>query len=254
MERLLFAARVVPSVVYDGRMARDLIIDGYNLLHAAGLARTSYGPGDLERVRNRLVARLANLLTDDERRRTVIVFDAKDAPPGLPARELRQDISLRFANDAAEADDLIEQLIAEHSAPKRLVVISSDHRLQKAARRRKGKARDSDAFLDHLERRAERAQFAVSEPSDAPREAELSAEELESWMTEFGDIDLARIRREIAESSNARQTRPNESPAPRRTDPPDEQTDPAKRQIDPGELAEWERLLSDLIAEDDRDV
>ena len=30
-------------------MPRDLVIDGYNLMHAAGLARATYGPGDLER-------------------------------------------------------------------------------------------------------------------------------------------------------------------------------------------------------------
>ena len=37
------------------------LIDGYNLLHAAGLAREKYGPGDLERALARLEANEAPL-------------------------------------------------------------------------------------------------------------------------------------------------------------------------------------------------
>ena len=43
------------------------LIDGYNLLHVAGLARETYGPGDYERVRFALLIRIADGL--DERRR-----------------------------------------------------------------------------------------------------------------------------------------------------------------------------------------
>ena len=57
------------------------IIDGYNLLHAAGLGRPTYGPGDLERCRNRLLSFLRTHLRAAERARTTVVFDARDAPP-----------------------------------------------------------------------------------------------------------------------------------------------------------------------------
>ena len=43
------------------------IIDGYNLLHAAGLGRPTYGPGDLQRVRNRLLSHLRTHLAAAER-------------------------------------------------------------------------------------------------------------------------------------------------------------------------------------------
>ena len=61
-----------------------LIVDGYNLLHAAGLARMLYGPGDLERARQRLLSLLAERLRSDERRRCRIVFDAQTDLGGRP--------------------------------------------------------------------------------------------------------------------------------------------------------------------------
>ena len=54
----------------------DLLIDGYNLLHAAGFARTSYGRGEFEKARDRLIKLLAQQLNDRERERTTVVFDA----------------------------------------------------------------------------------------------------------------------------------------------------------------------------------
>ena len=57
---------------YNARVPQPrLLIDGYNLLHAAGLARRRYGRDGLERSRNRLLDLLAGLLTDAERPRTL---------------------------------------------------------------------------------------------------------------------------------------------------------------------------------------
>lgn len=112
-------------------MARDLLIDGYNLMHAVGLARRRYGPGDLERCRDRLLKWLSRNLRDSERLRTTVVFDAKDAPVAGNLDLHFRDMTIRFAGKEAEADDLIEALIEYHSAPKRLIVVSGDRRLQR---------------------------------------------------------------------------------------------------------------------------
>ncbi len=82
----------VVAVWRDDEQGRDenavrrpyLMIDGYNLLHAAGLARRRYGPGQLERCRAQLLAWLAKHLTDGERERTTVVFDAAEAPRVCP--------------------------------------------------------------------------------------------------------------------------------------------------------------------------
>ena len=171
-----------------------LIIDGYNLMHAAGMARVRYGPGDLERCRNRLLRLLAGRLQEDERGRTTVVFDARDAPADMSRRAMLEGIQIVFAESASDADTLIEQMLAGHSAPRQVLVISSDRRLHKAARRRKARPIDSETFVRELESRpgpAARAQPPPSEPPDAKFGGEVAEKDAEHWLKVFGDIPEA---------------------------------------------------------------
>lgn len=129
------------------------LIDGYNLLHAAGLARAHYGPGDLERSRFALVALIAEGLDESERQRTVIVFDASDAPVDAASRFHLRDMTVEFAPGNGDADAHIELLVKQHSSPRQLRVISDDNRLRKAAKRRGAQAVKCEAFLSRLRRR-----------------------------------------------------------------------------------------------------
>src|SRR4051794_30536608 len=65
-----------------------LIIDGYNLMHAAGILGRGVGPGSLERSRLALLHFVVESLDQAELAATTVVFDARAAPPGLP-RELK---------------------------------------------------------------------------------------------------------------------------------------------------------------------
>ncbi|QDT53541.1 YacP-like NYN domain protein [Caulifigura coniformis] len=132
-------------------MPIDVMIDGYNLLHAAGLAKARYAPGELERRRARLLAKLRDLLDPAMLARTTVVFDARVNPPPVRPDPPAGPITVLFAPRDREADDVIEELLAKHSAPGQVLVVSSDHRLHKAARRRSATPIDSDAFLDQLE-------------------------------------------------------------------------------------------------------
>jgi uncharacterized protein len=129
----------------------DVLIDGYNLLHAAGLAKTKYAPGELERRRVRLIAKLKELLDPAQLARTTIVFDARTNPPPDRPDPPAGPLTVLFSPRHQEADDLVEELLSKHSAPHQVLVVSSDHRLHKAARRRGATPIDSDAFLDQLE-------------------------------------------------------------------------------------------------------
>ncbi len=80
---------------------------------------------------------LAESLSAEEIPRTIVVFDAHDAPPGLPGTMDHRGLTVRFAVGYEDADSLIEELIRSDSTPRKLVVVSSDHRLQRAARRRR---------------------------------------------------------------------------------------------------------------------
>ena len=128
-----------------------VIIDGYNLMHAVGLARQQYGPGDLEVCRNRLLQQLSARLNSTASGRTTVVFDAFGSNGNTNRLQEREGITIIYAPAGTDADSELERMIAAHSTPKRLLVVSSDHRLHKAAQRRKAKAIDSDVFWDSLD-------------------------------------------------------------------------------------------------------
>jgi predicted RNA-binding protein with PIN domain len=162
-----------------------LVIDGYNLMYVAGILGRGTGPGSLQRSRLALLNFLAESIEPRELPRTVVVFDAREAPWGLPRSVQHRGITVRFAAQYAEADDLIEELIAADSAPRRLVVVSSDHRIQRAARRRKAKAVDSDVWYAELVRaRRERAELSADTP--ARPAVPLLEEDVNYWLRQFG--------------------------------------------------------------------
>jgi len=82
--------------------------------------------------------------------RTMIVFDAVSAPPGLPRNLVHGSLAVRFARRGGTADELLEELIAEEPDPRNLLVVSSDHRVQRAARQRGAEFVDSDIWWREL--------------------------------------------------------------------------------------------------------
>jgi predicted RNA-binding protein with PIN domain len=234
-------------------MSRDLLIDGYNLLHAAGLARRTYGPGDLERCRRNLLELIGRQMSDEQRRRTTFVFDAKDPPPDADRHGTHAEMLILYAERDEEADDMIERLIAGHSAPRQLVVVSSDHRLHKAARRRKAAPIDSDAFLDECARRVYCRRAPRSEPEVKPG-CDTSLAAIEEWLAVF-DIDphdVADSEIKLPESSRTGSSAKSDVPQPpgrtarrkssRRALP--ERTSPPQPVED---VAFWEARIADLF-------
>jgi uncharacterized protein len=106
----------------------SLLIDGYNLLNAAGILGRGRGPGSLERARQALLNTLVESIPADEVPRTTVVFDASESPWGVARQQKHQGITVMFASRDDDADTVIEELIEKDSAPKRLTVVSSDHR------------------------------------------------------------------------------------------------------------------------------
>jgi predicted RNA-binding protein with PIN domain len=159
-----------------------LLIDGYNLLHVTGLVGRA-GSG-LEGSRNSLLRFLASAIDAKELPETTVVFDATEAPPGLPRVVTHEGMTIRYASEYPDADALLEELIAAHHVPRSLTVVSSDHRVQRAARRRRAPFVDSDVWFADLARRRGQRQDAAA--STARREANLSPDEIAYWLREFG--------------------------------------------------------------------
>lgn len=151
-----------------------LLIDGYNLLHATDIFSCGKGGGALAQVRESLLAFLAKVLSPKLRGRTTIVFDAALAPLGLPRELTWEGISVRFSPRTGTADDLLEELIAAAADPRHLLVVSSDHRVQRAARQSGAQWIDSEnwyAALRSQQRSTSSEAAATSEETGKPATA-----------------------------------------------------------------------------------
>lgn len=163
------------------------LIDGYNLLHALGVLPKRTAARGLEAARGRLLGLLRGSYGDDAWQVTV-VFDAARAPPGAEAEQTYHGIQVRFAVGEFQADDLIEKLIRKASAPKQLTVVSDDHRIQQAARRRRCTVMGCAAYLQQLERQR-RPVRPKSKPETPAKPETASSEDTQFWLKEFGGLD-----------------------------------------------------------------
>jgi uncharacterized protein len=166
-------------------MSATYVIDGYNLLHAMGVLGGRAGPHGLEKARGQLVGLLRGGFGEQAGAVTV-VFDAAKAPPGMHAELDDRGVHVLFATHHQQADDLIEELVKESSAPKTLEVVSDDHRIQQSAKRRGCKVRGCEEFLAWLHRhRREKGK-----PAERPeKKNKLSKEDVDSWLAEFADVE-----------------------------------------------------------------
>ena len=162
------------------------IIDGYNLMNVADVPAPARGPASLEKARLGLLNFLAESLAAEEVPQTVVVFDARDPPSGLPREVRHKGLLVRFAARDDEADTLIEELIREETSPRRLTVVSSDHRIQRAARRRRARAVDSDVWFAEVLRARQQREQAAGEGPERPS-GPLLEEDVQRWLREFGE-------------------------------------------------------------------
>jgi predicted RNA-binding protein with PIN domain len=165
------------------------LIDGYNLLHAMGALHGRTGPAGLEKARLRLLGLLRGAYEADEARQVTVVFDAAGAPAGVPEIVEYKGIQVRFATRQAEADDLIETLIGHDSAPRRLMVISDDRRIQQAARRRRCQVAGCGEYLEWLEQHRRQRKRRPEPDPDKP--ATVSSAETQHWLEEFAEQPAA---------------------------------------------------------------
>ncbi len=162
-----------------------LLIDGYNLLNATGIVGRGPGATSLQRSRLALLNFLAAAIDPCELPHTTVVFDAHDAPPGLPRVVQHGPLAVRFAPKNQTADDVIAELIHADSAPRRLLVVSSDHQVQRAARRRRAKAVDSEIWYAELLRARRQREEESSDALPRPP-VPLLAEDVGYWLRQFG--------------------------------------------------------------------
>jgi predicted RNA-binding protein with PIN domain len=167
-----------------------LLIDGYNLLHVTEIFGRPGAGTELHRTRIALLDFLAASIDERQRPHTTIVFDAAGAPPGLPRTLTHEGISVHFARRHSDADELIEELVEAHPAPRELLVVSSDHRVQRAARRRGAAFIDSDQWYAEIRAAHRQREKGREQDGEIPADkshADVSREEVAYWVDEFAD-------------------------------------------------------------------
>src|SRR5262245_10599644 len=184
-----------------------LLIDGYNLLHAAAMVQRDYRPGDLLRCRTRLLKLLLGKLSAAEIQATTVVFDARDPPPDRPAQIVVSGIRVLFANPGGDADVLIQNWLSHHPSPRQVTLVSSDRALQRAARNSGAKFVGSEEFIGTLERRkgsrtGPRRRLSESDDNSS-RERRSSAGQVAYWLKVFGEVPIAEPDAEVQNEASA---------------------------------------------------
>jgi predicted RNA-binding protein with PIN domain len=173
------------------------LIDGYNLMYELGLLEKRLGPEGFRKARNRFLNRLAEGLGAKASHQTTVVFDAREAPRHLPRESTHKGLTVIYADEDEGADARIERLIAAHSAPKSLTVVSTDHRIRKAASRRKARIVTADAFWQQLENPSRGVPPpARPQPDEPSRLLGASPDEAAQWLEAFRDLEARPETRE----------------------------------------------------------
>jgi len=170
----------------------ELLIDGYNLLHASTVESVSRGPTALARARLALLRWLGHYLPAKLRSQTIVVFDAQESTARSPEFEASHGLAVLYAAGYPDADALIAELVQSNSDPKRLTVVSSDHQVQRAARRRKANIFDSETWIAHIlasHRTALGQNGELSKPHEASPMPTVDEQEIAAWMQEFADAE-----------------------------------------------------------------
>jgi predicted RNA-binding protein with PIN domain len=157
-----------------------VIIDGYNLLWS--LQKT--GQEEAEAVDEvglcRILGRYFKLRSETGQ----IIFDG-NGPADKSGFNNVTNLEIFFSGFAGDADDVIENKIKADTAPKRLMIVSSDRRLIKAAHARKAEAVKSEEFWKMVQKQLAKKKHEA-EPEGKRRG--LSPGETKQWL-KFFDLD-----------------------------------------------------------------
>jgi predicted RNA-binding protein with PIN domain len=158
------------------------LIDGYNLMHAIGLARRGLPAGALHLARKRLL----DWLADSVKGRDVVVrvvFDGQGAVSASPEGD-RRGVKVRFTSGRT-ADDEIEELLAAEARPDQLTVVSNDTRVREAGRRRGAGFQTCEEFIDWTLKSPSEGPPVRHEPEPDKAEPTATPDETAAWLAVF---------------------------------------------------------------------
>ncbi len=153
------------------------IIDGHNLLHSIHKEGTDSGS-----ISDVGLCRIVGRYLKQIGQSGAIIFDGT-GPRDKSGFDDISNLEVFFAGLGTDADTVIEDKITASTAPKRLIIVSSDRRLRKAARTRKAISVKSEVFWNSIQKQLSRKK-TIKEPT-AKRQG-LTDGETKQWLEFFG--------------------------------------------------------------------
>jgi len=153
----------------------NLVVDGYNLLKAWPRLRQQER-SSLELARRSMI----RVLGDYAQRtgaRVQLFFDGDDAVD-LPAAGRSRRVQITFARPPRKADDLIADVVQRQHGSKRVLVVSSDREVRRAARRHGIRSSSSEEFIRQLELPVPRQDPPAPPPAPA---GALDEDQVAAW-------------------------------------------------------------------------
>jgi predicted RNA-binding protein with PIN domain len=157
-----------------------VIIDGYNLL------RSIQRDEQFESLTEVGLCRIISDYMKNVRNHGHVVFDGTGPRDKSDFDQLGGlgNIEVYFSGEHLEADDLIIEKIDDSSAPKKLIIVSSDREIRAAAASRKAVSVKSDYFWQDVQNRLETYQKPAYEPK--AKRGGITEAEADQWLDFFG--------------------------------------------------------------------
>jgi predicted RNA-binding protein with PIN domain len=165
------------------------LIDGYNVMHAAGMLGPRLGRDGFRRARRRFLDELVELLPIEQSQDVTVVFDAKVPPGDFPVASNYRGLRLIFALGDEDADSRIEYIIGHDSSPGTLTVVSSDRRIRQAASRRRARTLSADSFWDQKDRLRGITRPRIDPQPEDVRDRAADPAEAEFWIHTFRELE-----------------------------------------------------------------
>lgn len=156
-----------------------VLVDGNNLVFAA----RNTDPGDVL-IGRQIVCQTLGQWATRYRHEVRIVFDGRAPARGFGEQLADANVELTFSGEST-ADDTLTDLLNADSAARRMLVVSSDRQVQRAAGRRLAKSIKAEEFWLAVARDLARP---LPEPGEPPakRYGSESDDETRGWLDEFG--------------------------------------------------------------------
>ncbi len=155
-----------------------IIIDGHNLLHS--IVKRSEEFETLSDVQLcRVLSKFLKLTGENGE----IIFDGT-GPRDKSGFDNLPNLEVFFAGLGTDADTVIEEKIKLSTAPKLLMIVSSDRRLKDAGRRRKATVIKSEDFWEQVQKQIKKKRKINKEPPG--KRGGITEAETNQWLRFFG--------------------------------------------------------------------